>query len=148
MSDAISALRFAPWREYLLFDSFARARIRAEISRKGAKDRNRKAAGDDLCSSRVRAIQEALGHNSIKTTLLYKRCVLPENLVSPLDLLRQRQREAEGPVPVAEAAQPPAGHTRQAKASRRNKLSNNGGLAWGYGVIPIAVEDISFDANG
>jgi len=38
-----------------------------------------------------RALQEALGHQSIDTTLLYDRCILPRNVVSPLDALRQRE---------------------------------------------------------
>ncbi len=43
--------------------------------------------------------KEALGHDSIKTTLLYGRCILPAAVVSPLDRLRQRQREAEVQAP-------------------------------------------------
>ncbi|NQU38938.1 MAG: tyrosine-type recombinase/integrase [Lentisphaerae bacterium] len=38
----------------------------------------------------VRALQEALGHKSIDTTLLYEQCILPEGATSPLDTLRRK----------------------------------------------------------
>ena len=47
----------------------------------------------------IRAVQEALGHLDIRTTLRYRRCILPENLESPIDALRRRQREAKPPSP-------------------------------------------------
>ena len=43
----------------------------------------------------IRAIQEALGHKSIDTTLLYESCILPEGVTSPLDALRQAQEPAQ-----------------------------------------------------
>jgi len=43
----------------------------------------------------IRAIQEALGHKSIDTTLLYERCTLPKDVTSPLDNMRQRQAGQE-----------------------------------------------------
>ena len=43
----------------------------------------------------IRAVQDALGHRCVKTTLRYNRCTLPETLVSPLDRLRQMIRERD-----------------------------------------------------
>ncbi|MBT3297180.1 MAG: tyrosine-type recombinase/integrase [Verrucomicrobia bacterium] len=38
----------------------------------------------------VRALQEALGHKSIDTTLVYEDCILPPCVASPLDRLKQQ----------------------------------------------------------
>lgn len=43
--------------------------------------------------SSIRAVQEALGHESVETTQLYERCILPANVTSPIDQLRRRQAE-------------------------------------------------------
>ena len=47
----------------------------------------------------IRALQEALGHKSIDTTLHYERCMLPKGVTSPLDNMKQRQagQEPHGP---------------------------------------------------
>jgi len=52
----------------------------------------------------IRAVQEALGHRSVKTTMLYNRCILPEDFVSPLARVRQIMRDRE---PQTAAAPPP-----------------------------------------
>jgi site-specific recombinase XerD len=41
----------------------------------------------------IRAVQEALGHASVSTTMRYEDCILPENVISPFDALRQREAE-------------------------------------------------------
>jgi len=38
----------------------------------------------------IRALQEALGHKTIDTTLLYEDCILPPGVASPLDKLKQQ----------------------------------------------------------
>ena len=38
----------------------------------------------------IRAVQDALGHESVDTTLLYERCILPCDATSPLDRIRQQ----------------------------------------------------------
>ena len=40
-------------------------------------------------------LQIALGHKYIKTTMKYNRCLLPPNLQSPLDTLKQKQRNPQ-----------------------------------------------------
>jgi integrase len=55
----------------------------------------------------IRAVQEALGHRSIETTLLYRRCILPDGVVSPFDRLRQRQRQPEPSVPESPSPSEP-----------------------------------------
>ncbi len=40
----------------------------------------------------IRAVQEALGHQDIRTTLRHRRCILTENYERPLDALIRRQR--------------------------------------------------------
>jgi site-specific recombinase XerD len=47
----------------------------------------------------ARALQEALGHESIETTLLYERCILPEGATSPLDSMRQPEKDQPPPRP-------------------------------------------------
>jgi hypothetical protein len=42
----------------------------------------------------VRALQEALGHLSIETTLRYQDCTLPPGVTSPLGAIRQHQKAA------------------------------------------------------
>jgi len=44
----------------------------------------------------IRAVQEALGHESVDTTLLYERCILPRDATSPLDRLRQQTTPPTG----------------------------------------------------
>lgn len=61
----------------------------------------------------IRAVQEALGHLDIRTTMRYQRCILPENYESPLDALRRGQRDAavpESSAPSAESAPTPPRH--------------------------------------
>jgi site-specific recombinase XerD len=41
----------------------------------------------------IRELQHALGHQHIKTTMLYTRCILPPNLESPLDPIKRQQRQ-------------------------------------------------------
>ena len=53
----------------------------------------------------IRAVQEALGHAFIDTTLLYERCILPPGVTSPLDTLRRRQAGAST-VPIDDALAP------------------------------------------
>jgi integrase/recombinase XerD len=38
----------------------------------------------------IRAVQEALGHQSVTTTLIYEQCILPSGVTSPIDTLRTR----------------------------------------------------------
>jgi len=58
----------------------------------------------------IRALQEALGHESIDTTLLYDRCILPRGVISPLDALRQSDSkpspQGESSAEVQAAAEP------------------------------------------
>ncbi|MBL7077434.1 MAG: tyrosine-type recombinase/integrase [Kiritimatiellae bacterium] len=58
----------------------------------------------------TRAVQEALGHKSIDTTLIYEDCILPCHVRSPLGLLRERNdAESIGREPreaVADPGQP------------------------------------------
>jgi len=49
---------------------------------------------EDGCS--IRAVQEALGHASIDTTLLYKDCIIPPEVTSPVDVLVRRARRKHG----------------------------------------------------
>ena len=54
-------------------------------------------------------MQEALGHESIETTQLYQRCILPEDAVSPIGRVRCMQRGEPASVNAeADAADPPS----------------------------------------
>ena len=55
----------------------------------------------------VRAVQEALGHQSVETTRVYEQCVLPEDTRSPIDILQQLQ----GPTPPKVAQENGAAQT-------------------------------------
>jgi len=59
----------------------------------------------------IRAVQEALGHRSIKTTLRYQRCMLPRGITDPLAQVRALYPDAKprsvSPVELPAAAQPP-----------------------------------------
>ncbi len=55
----------------------------------------------------VRAVQTALGHKDIRTTMRYVRCTLPANLESPLDALKRNQRaRAQEQEPAASDSTP------------------------------------------
>ena len=41
----------------------------------------------------IRDLQQALGHEHVKTTLQYTRCILPTDLESPIDPIKRNQRE-------------------------------------------------------
>jgi hypothetical protein len=51
----------------------------------------------------IRALQVALGHKTIDSTLLYEDCILPPGVASPLDRLKQQAHaqaaESEAPIP-------------------------------------------------
>jgi hypothetical protein len=48
----------------------------------------------------IRALQEALGHEDIKTTMRYNRCILPTGLESPVDPIKRSQREGNSKPPI------------------------------------------------
>jgi len=41
----------------------------------------------------IRELQQALGHQHVKTTMQYTRCILPPNLESPLDPIKRQHRQ-------------------------------------------------------
>ncbi len=50
--------------------------------------------------SSIREVQEVLGHDRIETTMIYERCLLPENVVSPVDKLHHAApMEGGNPLP-------------------------------------------------
>ena len=53
----------------------------------------------------IRALQEALGHRSIETTLLYQRCILPDDAVSPITRVYAAMHKT--PAPSQPSTPPP-----------------------------------------
>ncbi len=49
-----------------------------------------------------RALQEVLGHRSVETTLVYQRCLLPPDAISPLDLIPPEALNPQLPEPEAQ----------------------------------------------
>ncbi len=49
----------------------------------------------------IRALQKALGHLSVKTTMLYQRCILPPGTESPLDRLKRGNRQTQQALSVS-----------------------------------------------
>ena len=69
----------------------------------------------------IRALQEALGHNTIDTTLIYEDCILPPGVASPLDRLKQQARaQAAEPAPLP--CNPASCETLPGSQSRGAKL--------------------------
>lgn len=81
----------------------------------------------------IRELQTRLGHAGVKTTMLYQRCLRPEQTVSPLDAMNANPTTPYGttPAPPTTHPRPASGNHKPAQPRLARWLRNRLGLSSG-----------------